>query len=76
MRIYKTVLYSAIEKENIEIVKLLLTNEKLDINALNIFQYFYNIQNYIFQKNSKSLRKLANKTEGIGVKMNNNFMFM
>ena len=66
----------AVEKENIEIVKLLLTNEKLDINALNIFQYFYNIQNYIFQKNSKSLRKLANKTEGIGVKMNNNFMLM
>ena len=35
--IYKTALYLAVEKENIEIVKLLLTNDKLDINLLNIF---------------------------------------
>ena len=33
---FKTVLYLAIEKENIEIVKLLLMNDKLDINVLNI----------------------------------------
>ena len=39
--IYKTALYAAIEKENIEIVKLLLTNEKLDINILNIFKYIF-----------------------------------
>ena len=33
---YKTALYCAVEKENIEIIKLLLTYEKLDINILNI----------------------------------------
>ena len=32
MKIFKTALYLAVEKENIEIVKLLLTNDKLDIN--------------------------------------------
>ena len=32
----KTALYLAVEKENIEIVKLLLTNDKLDPNILNI----------------------------------------
>ena len=36
MIFYKTALYLAVEKENIEIVKLLLTNDKLDINLLNI----------------------------------------
>ena len=35
---HKTALCIAIEKENIEIVKLLLMNEKLDINLLNIFK--------------------------------------
>ena len=34
--IYKTALYLAVEKENIEIIKLLLSNDKLDINILNI----------------------------------------
>ena len=29
----------AIEKENIEIIKLLLTNDKLDINIINILNY-------------------------------------
>ena len=33
---YKTALFLAVEKENIEIVKLLLTNDKLDINIINI----------------------------------------
>ena len=32
---YQTALYLAIEKENIEIIKMLLLNEKLDINAIN-----------------------------------------
>ena len=36
--IYKTALYLAVEKENIEIIKLLLTNDKLDINLINIFK--------------------------------------
>lgn len=30
----------AIEKNNIEIVKLLLMNEKININKLSIFEYF------------------------------------
>ena len=38
---YKTALYLAIEKENIEIVKLLLTNDKLDINVINILNIFF-----------------------------------
>ena len=44
----------AVEKENIEIVKLLLTNDKLDINILNIFNIFINkILYYIIQLHSK-----------------------
>ena len=35
--IYKTALYLAVEEGNIEIVKLLLTNDKLDINLGYIF---------------------------------------
>ena len=55
---YKTALYLAVEKENIEIVKLLLNNNQLDINFLNIFNIFYikfkiisfnAIQNHIFE---------------------------
>ena len=34
---YKGALYLAIEKENIEIIKLLLTNDRLDINIPSIF---------------------------------------
>ena len=37
---YKTPLYFAIEKENIEIIKLLLTNDKLNINILNILNIY------------------------------------
>ena len=46
---YKTALYMAVENENIEIVKLLLSCDKLDINhgfVLNM--YFYTIQNHYF----------------------------
>ena len=59
----KTALYLAVEKENIEIVKLLLTHNKLDINLgyiLNIIFikfkiiFFNYIQNHIFQYYSKS----------------------
>ena len=54
-KIYKTPLFGAIEKDNIEIVQLLLTNDKLDINFGYIFiQFFNRIQNYIFQFHSKS----------------------
>ena len=38
--IYKTALYLAIEKENIEIIKLLLSKNNLDINHINIFNIF------------------------------------
>ena len=36
MTIYLTLLNIAIEKENIEIVEALLTNEKIDVNAPSI----------------------------------------
>ena len=36
LHIYKTAFYLAVEKENIEIIKLLLTNYKIDINILYI----------------------------------------
>ena len=32
----------AVEKENIEIINLLLTKDKLNINILNIFNIFIN----------------------------------
>ena len=35
-RINKTALYHAVEKENIEIIQLLLSNDKIDVNILNI----------------------------------------
>ena len=38
--IYKGALHIAVEKENIEIIKLLLSNEKLDINIPYIFKLF------------------------------------
>ena len=38
--IYKTALFKAIEKENIEIIKLLLNNNKLDIN-IGYILYIY-----------------------------------
>lgn len=38
-----TSLHTAVEKENIEIVRLLLSNEKININLQNIFEkkYFF-----------------------------------
>ena len=60
---YKTALYLAVEKENIEIIKLLLNNDKIDVNIpyiliLNFIKFkiisFNHIQNHIFQWNSKS----------------------
>ena len=35
--IYKPALYAAVEKENIEIIKLLLMNDKIDINIPYIY---------------------------------------
>lgn len=37
----KSPFYAAVEKENIQIIKLLLTKEKLDINMLNISAKIY-----------------------------------
>lgn len=47
---YKTPLFVAIEKENIGIVSLLLSNDKIDINIPNIFinYYVYMIRNWKF----------------------------
>ena len=39
--IHSTALYMAIEKGNIEIVKEILTNDKLDVNIINIFINIY-----------------------------------
>ena len=43
--VYKTAFYLAVEKENIEIVKLLLSNDALDVNTRYIlccvFLYYY-----------------------------------
>ena len=59
----KTAIYYAIEKENIEIIKLLLANNKLIINIINISIYiifkiininFNLIQKHIFQLYLKS----------------------
>lgn len=46
---YKTPLYFAIEKKNIEIVKLLLLNDKIDINFGYILKtiIIYKIENQI-----------------------------
>ena len=38
----KTPLAIAIENENIEIVKLLLSNQNIDVNAISIFYLFLN----------------------------------
>ena len=40
MYFYKTALYLAVEKGNIEILNLLLSKDGIDINALNVFVYF------------------------------------
>ena len=39
--IYKTAIFEAIRNENIEIIKLLLTNTNLDVNILYIFFNFF-----------------------------------
>ena len=41
---YKTAFCLAVEKENIEIIKLLLTNESLDINLHNILMNIFFIE--------------------------------
>ena len=54
IKIYKTALYIAVEKENIEIIELLLKNDKI-IDIDNILITFYHlIENFIFQCHFKS----------------------
>mgnify|MGYP001026861130 CR=1 FL=1 len=36
-----TSLHTAVEKENIEIVRLLLSNEKINVNLQNIFESIF-----------------------------------
>ena len=38
---HKTALFLAIEKENVEIVKFLLCNDKIDVNIIGIFNYIF-----------------------------------
>ena len=44
-----TALYLAIEKENTEIVKILLTNDNLEINYIYIFLFFLYNSKYYFE---------------------------
>ena len=37
----ETALFSAVEKENIEIIKLLLMSDKIDVNILSILIFFF-----------------------------------
>lgn len=47
--IFRTILYIAVEKENVEVVRLLLARKELDINALSILINFLNtISNHLF----------------------------
>lgn len=39
--IYRTTLFYAVGKNDVEIVKLLLTNDKINVNVLNIHTKFY-----------------------------------
>ncbi len=41
MIIFKTPLYVAVEKENVEIVRLLLTKEDIDVNIQYIFNFLF-----------------------------------
>lgn len=48
----ETILFIAIEKENTEIIKLLLSNDKIDVNfqgIFNIFNFINKIKNQTIQ---------------------------
>lgn len=46
IRFHKTALYLAVEKENVEIIKLLLSNNELDINC-KVLNQLYSL--YLYQ---------------------------
>ena len=82
--IYKAALYLAVEKENIEIVKALLMNNKFDINLGHIFLNFLIkfkiifcniIKNHIFQYNSKSWLSMKFKIISFNTTRNHIFQF-
>lgn len=45
---YKTALFEAVMRNNIEIIKLLLSYDKIDVNILNIILFFFNEIIYIY----------------------------
>ena len=46
--IFRTILYIAVEKENVEVVRLLLARKELDINTLSIsINFLYTISNHL-----------------------------
>ena len=50
--IYNTALHMAVKKERIEIIKLLLSNDKIDVNfqgIFNIFNFINKIKNQTIQ---------------------------
>ncbi len=47
MKIFKTPLYLAVENENVEIVRLLLTKEDIEVNIQYIFNFNF-FQNFDF----------------------------
>ena len=58
-KLNKTAFYLAVEKRNIEIIKLLLNNDKLDVNIPHIFnitkfmKFHFNDFNYIWKQTFK-----------------------
>lgn len=40
---YETALYFAVENSNVEMVSILLNNDKLDVNILYILIHFFNV---------------------------------
>ena len=70
-KFYKTALYLAIENDDIEIVKLLLNNDKTDVNLQHIFfinwfikfqiKFFDSIRNRFCQYNSELFFKYNSK---------------
>ena len=60
-RFNKTALYLAVEKENIEIVKLLISNNKTDPNIICILSYYYIkfTTNHSITSNIKSFNRIS-----------------
>lgn len=62
-KLNSTALFLAVENGNVDIVKLLLTNDKIDVNIMNIFNITYlknSISNYLTIFKIKSFNKIQN----------------